>query len=176
MLLEICSATDNLADYDEEIGRDGVTIRAKSGVREHPLLKHRLATQSFVVRSLHRLGLDIVPARHEIRRPAGPHRGEVWLVIRRRRASRLSAPYRRHELLTGRIQYPEQGYTGYGDGVGTDLTAFISNEMRADWTANREELLAFWQSGAPDNFPDSLPWLYVHGSAGSLPWAAEHLD
>ena len=68
------------------------------------------------------------------------------------------------------------GYTGYGDGVGTDLTAFISNEMRADWTANREELLAFWQSGAPDNFPDSLPWLYVHGSAGSLPWAAEHLD
>jgi hypothetical protein len=77
MLLEICSATDNLADYDEEIGRDGVTIRAKSGVREHPLLKHRLATQSFVVRSLHRLGLDIVPARHEIRRPAGPHRGEV---------------------------------------------------------------------------------------------------
>lgn len=55
MLLEICSSMDNLAEYDEEIGRDGVTIRTKSGVREHPLLKHRLATQSFVVRSLHRL-------------------------------------------------------------------------------------------------------------------------
>jgi hypothetical protein len=77
MLLEICSAMDNLADYDEEIGRDGVTIRTKSGVREHPLLKHRLATQSFVVRSLHRLGLDIVPARHEIGRPAGPYRGDA---------------------------------------------------------------------------------------------------
>ena len=77
MLLEICSAMDNLAEYDVEIGRDGVTIRTKSGVREHPLLKHRLATQSFVVRSLHRLGLDIEPARHEIGRPAGPYRGDV---------------------------------------------------------------------------------------------------
>jgi hypothetical protein len=74
MLLEICSAMDNLAEYDREIGRDGVTIRAKGSVREHPLLKHRLATQSFVVRSLHRLGLDIEPARHEIGRPAGPYR------------------------------------------------------------------------------------------------------
>ena len=48
MLLEICSATDNLADYDEEIGRDGVTIRAKSGVREHPLLPHRDNVRGFV--------------------------------------------------------------------------------------------------------------------------------
>ena len=45
--------------------------------REHPLLKHQLATRSFIVRSLHRLGLDIEPARHEIGRPAGPYRGEV---------------------------------------------------------------------------------------------------
>jgi hypothetical protein len=78
MLLEICSAMDNLAEYDEEIGRDGVTIRTKSGVREHPLLKHRLAAQSFVVRSLHRLGLDVVPARNELGRPSGggAYRGE----------------------------------------------------------------------------------------------------
>jgi hypothetical protein len=33
-------------------------------------------------------------------------------------------PIRRH-----RIQYPVQGYSGYGDSVGTD---FISDEMRAD--------------------------------------------
>ncbi len=52
MLLRICEAADNLTAYDEEIGRDGVTIRTKGGVREHPLLKHRLAAQSFVVRSL----------------------------------------------------------------------------------------------------------------------------
>ena len=75
MLLRICEAADNLTAYDEEIGRDGVTIRTKGGVREHPLLKHRLAAQSFVVRSLYRLGLDIIPPRNEIGRPSGDYRG-----------------------------------------------------------------------------------------------------
>jgi hypothetical protein len=101
-------------------------------------------------------------------------------VTRRRRTSRLSiGPYRRHELLTGRIQYPVQGYTGYGDGVGTDLTAFISDGMRADWAANRAELMAFWRSGKTeaDVFSDALPWLFACGSAArTLPWAAKHLD
>ena len=54
-------------------------------------------------------------------------------VIRRKRASRSSiGPYRRLELLTGRIVYPVASYTGYGDGIVTHLTAFISDEMRAD--------------------------------------------
>lgn len=100
-------------------------------------------------------------------------------VIRRKRASRSSiGPYRRHELLRGRIVYPVQGYSGYGDGVGTDLTAFVSDQMRADWAANREELMAFWRSGKTmaDVFPDALPWLYTHRSAETLPWAAVHLD
>ena len=49
-------------------------------------------------------------------------------IIRRKRTSRLSiGPYKRHELLTGWISYPVQGYSGYGDGVGTDVTAFISD-------------------------------------------------
>ena len=95
-------------------------------------------------------------------------------IIRRKRASRsLIGPYRRHELLTGRIQYPVQGYMGYGDGVGTDLTAFISNEMRRDWAANRDELLKFWKSGEYTSyrvFPDSLPWLCsVHSGADTPP-------
>ena len=69
--------------------------------------------------------------------------------------------------------------TGYGDGVGTDLTAFISDDMRADWATNREELMAFWKSGAyttADVFADSLPWLFMQGSADTLPRAAVHLD
>lgn len=70
-LLQICSAADALAAYDEEIERDGPTIRTKTGMREHPLLKHRLATQSFIVRSLHRLGLDIEPSRATVGRPPG---------------------------------------------------------------------------------------------------------
>ena len=64
-----------------------------------------------------------------------------------------------------------QGYTGYSDGVGTDLTAFITDEMRADWAANRVELTGFWRSGKTeaDVFPDALSWLYVGGSADTLP-------
>jgi hypothetical protein len=98
-------------------------------------------------------------------------------ITRRKRSSRLNiGPYRRHELLTGRIQYPVLGYTGYGDGIGTDLTAFITDQMRADWAANREELIAFWESGqSPTIFPDCLPWLYTHRIAGTPPWAVKHL-
>ena len=94
----------------------------------------------------------------------------------------LLGPYKRHELLTGEICYPVLGYSGYGDGTGRDLTAFISEEMRADWEANREELLAFWASGeytTPDIFPDSLPWLFIGGPRarpGYLPWAAKVFD
>jgi hypothetical protein len=52
-------------------------------------------------------------------------------------------PLQRHELLTGRIAYPVQGYTGSGDGIGTDLTAFISDQMRNDWKNNRAVLMVF---------------------------------
>ena len=49
-------------------------------------------------------------------------------IIRRRRASRMQmGPYKRHELLTGEIKYPAQGYSGYGDGRSADLTEFISD-------------------------------------------------
>jgi hypothetical protein len=59
-----------------------------------------------------------------------------------------------------------------------DLTAFITDGMRADWEVNRDELTEFWRSGKTeaDVFPDALPWLYVRGSADTLPWAARHLD
>jgi hypothetical protein len=76
MLAQICSAADRVSEYASTIARDGPTIRTKGGLKDHPLLRHELAAQSFIVRSLHRLGLDIEPARHVIGRPAGPHRGE----------------------------------------------------------------------------------------------------
>ena len=77
MLLRICEAADSLAAADAEIERDGPTIRTAAGLREHPLLKHQLATRSFIVRSLHRLGLDIIPPRAEVGRPAGSaYRGD----------------------------------------------------------------------------------------------------
>jgi hypothetical protein len=65
-------------------------------------------------------------------------------VTRKKRVSqRELGPYKRHELLTGEICYAVQGYTGYGDGSSTNVTDYISDEMRRDWAANRDELLAF---------------------------------
>ena len=95
-------------------------------------------------------------------------------VVRRKRTSRLEiGPYKRHELLTGELRYPVYGYTGYGDGVSRDLTALVGGQMRADWTNNRDELMAFWKSG---EYTDELPWLFARGFPDTLPWAALHLD
>jgi hypothetical protein len=102
-------------------------------------------------------------------------------IIRRKRLmSRAQiGPYRRHELLTGTIYYPAMAYSGYGDGTSTDVNDFVSDEMRLDWEQNRDELIAFWKSGAftaTKYFPDSLPWLFVRGDPHSLPWASKVLD
>jgi hypothetical protein len=103
-------------------------------------------------------------------------------IVRRKRTSRSEiGPYRRHELLTGKIVYPVEEYTGYGDGSGTDLAAFVSDEMRADWQANRAALLAFWATGKEtlEYFPvaDVLPWLFpCCGSPDTLPWASKQFD
>ena len=68
-------------------------------------------------------------------------------IVRRKRiwSRHEIGPYRRHELLTGEIVYSAFNYTGYGDGIGRDLHAFITEEMRADWEMNCDELLAFWK-------------------------------
>src|SRR5215831_18860341 len=52
-LEEICAAADRLAEFAETIARDGATIRTKTGgLRDHPLLKHELATRAFLTRAL----------------------------------------------------------------------------------------------------------------------------
>jgi hypothetical protein len=37
----------------------------------------------------------------------------------------------------------------YGDGKSTHIADFVTHEMRQDWLANRDRLLAFWKSGEP---------------------------
>jgi hypothetical protein len=99
-------------------------------------------------------------------------------ILRRKRVARGIGPYRRHELLTGVCKYAVQGYDGYGDGTSTNVTDYISDEMKADWKTYRAKLMRFWASGeytTADNFPDSLPWLFVRGREGRLPWAARNL-
>jgi hypothetical protein len=71
MLLQICNAADRAAECAEIIAADGPVIKIKQGIKDHPLLRHELAARSFVVRSLHRLGLDIEPTRGTVGRPPG---------------------------------------------------------------------------------------------------------
>jgi hypothetical protein len=63
------------------------------------------------------------------------------------------------------------GYSGYGDGKSTYIADFVTHEMRLDWFANRDRLLAFRKSGEPISklFPDSKPWLLDRGDPDSQP-------
>jgi hypothetical protein len=75
MLEEICGAADRIAECREAIAADGMTIRTKNGVREHPLLRTEQNARAFLVRSLHRLGFDVEPPRDGVGRPPGFNRG-----------------------------------------------------------------------------------------------------
>lgn len=72
MLRQACQSADRAAALRDQIDRDGVLLRTKTGVRDHPLLKHEIAARSFVVRTLARLGLDLEPVRSGPGRPSGP--------------------------------------------------------------------------------------------------------
>lgn len=89
------------------------------------------------------------------------------------------SPYQICELLTGEICYPVRNYSGYGAGEGKagletrDIAEFITDEMRADWAHHRDELLAFWISGATSaQLSNYKPWLFFcTGGPGTRPWA-----
>jgi hypothetical protein len=70
MLLQACQALDRSEACRDHIDRDGEVIRSKAGLKDHPALKHEIANRSFVVRTLHRLGLDVEAVR-PIGRPPG---------------------------------------------------------------------------------------------------------
>ena len=91
---------------------------------------------------------------------------------RERQGIAFPSAYQASELLTGEISYPVLGYDGYGDGVGKDLTVFITDLMRVDWIEHRDVLLRFWISGEySSQLPNSKPWLFYRGAPGTRPWA-----
>jgi hypothetical protein len=63
ILRQICEAADRVSEFATIIHRDGPVVRSKHGPRDHPLLKHELSARAFIIRSLHRLGLDVEPVR-----------------------------------------------------------------------------------------------------------------
>ena len=71
MLCQACQALDRAEALRSEIDRDGEVIRVRGSIREHPALKHELASRSFVVRALARLNLNFEPVRPGPGRPGG---------------------------------------------------------------------------------------------------------
>src|ERR1700745_3303810 len=86
---------------------------------------------------------------------------------RERQGVAFPSAYQASELLTGKISYPVLGYDGYGDGVGKDLTAFITDLMRVDWAEHRDALLRFWVSGEySPPLPNTNLWLFPRAPRG----------
>jgi hypothetical protein len=71
MLHAACAALDTAELCADEIRRDGPVIRTKAGVKEHPALRGELASRSFCVRTLARLGLGLEPLKAVGRPPIG---------------------------------------------------------------------------------------------------------
>src|SRR5687768_2242055 len=71
MLRQACAALDRAEACAEHISRDGEVVQTRAGLKDHPALRHELANRSFVVRTLHRLGLDVEPVRPSVGRPPG---------------------------------------------------------------------------------------------------------
>jgi len=63
MLTAACQSLDRAESLREQIDADGEIIRSKSGMREHPGLRHELAARAFTCRTLQRLGLDVEAVR-----------------------------------------------------------------------------------------------------------------
>jgi len=72
LLTSACAALDRAEACRARIDADGEVIRGKTGLREHPLLKHELQSRSFVVRTLQRLGLNVESSIKAPGRPPEP--------------------------------------------------------------------------------------------------------
>jgi hypothetical protein len=76
MLGQACAAADRAEAFRDQIDKDGEVIRTKTGLKDHPLLKHELGARNFVCRILSRLGLNVEP----IRSPGRPGSGGLGIT------------------------------------------------------------------------------------------------
>jgi hypothetical protein len=72
MLALACEQLDRAQECRDQIDTDGVVIRTKHGLKEHPLLKIELAGRAYVTRALQRLGLGTELTK-PVGRPPVPH-------------------------------------------------------------------------------------------------------
>jgi hypothetical protein len=61
LLTQACLAADRADALAAVIEADGERIVTKSGIKDHPCLKHELAARAFIVKTLQRLGITDEP-------------------------------------------------------------------------------------------------------------------
>jgi hypothetical protein len=61
LLAQACLAADRAEALAAQIDADGERIVTKTGIKDHPLLKHELAARAFIVKTLQRLGITDEP-------------------------------------------------------------------------------------------------------------------
>jgi hypothetical protein len=59
LLLLACEATDRAVALRTIIDAEGMIVRTRTGLKDHPLLRHELANRALVSKLLVRLGLDM---------------------------------------------------------------------------------------------------------------------
>src|SRR6516225_4296318 len=71
LLLEMACRQHQLAEeISQRLGKDGLTIKTRAGVKTHPLIQAQISSRSFVSRALSKLGVLYEPTR-AIGRPPG---------------------------------------------------------------------------------------------------------
>jgi hypothetical protein len=76
LLALACDAADRVASLRARIDRDGEVLQSKTGLRDHPALKHELQGRIFISRTLLRLGLNVEP----LKGPGRPGSGGLGIV------------------------------------------------------------------------------------------------
>jgi hypothetical protein len=75
LLTQACMAADRTEALAAVIEADGERIVTKTGIKDHPCLKHELAARAFIVKTLQRLGITDEPVKsvgHPPARIGGP--------------------------------------------------------------------------------------------------------
>jgi hypothetical protein len=76
--MQACLAQDRADELAAIIDQDGARIVTKTGIKDHPCLKHELAARAFICRTLQRLGIT-----DEVIKPVGPPmRPQGWVPQR----------------------------------------------------------------------------------------------
>jgi hypothetical protein len=71
LLRQACHAADRAESLRMQIDRDGECLQTRTGLRDHPCLRHEIAVRGLVCRTLQRLGLDVEPLKPVGRPPRG---------------------------------------------------------------------------------------------------------